>query len=268
MKSLLAVAAVAVSLVSGIGCTHAPLRASSGPGEAPSATAAVSAKGLSADWAELVAFTTSFHPEDVDRSFNIALAARKLDGAIIAPGATFSFNGRVGARSLEAGFRSAPTLTLEGREPALGGGVCQVSSTVYNALLLADLALVQRYPHSRAVRYVAMGRDAAVTWRGKDLKFNNPHGFPVAVRAEVEHGRLTVRVLAPEVLDHEVRLVVGDREPASPRNEFQMLESPEDLNVVGYWVRLYRERRRDGSLMGIEPVGDSTFYPFKRRPTP
>ncbi len=219
------------------------------------------------EWTVIASFTTQYRAHEADRSHNIATAAGALDGAVIEPGGAFSFNARVGKRSLESGYRNAPTLTLEGKEPALGGGVCQVSSTVFNALLLADLTVAEHHPHSRAVSYLPMGRDAAVAWPGKDLEMLNPHPFPVRLAARAEQGRLVVQVRAPARFDHEVRVEVGDIERASPRREFQVLERPDELAVDGFWVKLYRKRVRDGSVYEVERIGDAAFYPFARPET-
>ena len=191
------------------------------------------------------------------------LAAERLHGVTIEPGAIWSFNRTVGRRDVLNGYRIAPTLTLQGKEPALGGGVCQVSTTVFNALLLADLGIEERHPHSRPVRYVALGRDAAVDWGSKDLKVKNHHPFPLKITAQVDGGRLTTRLFGPRALVHDVVIEVGDLEPAAPRKELQVLESPDDLAVGGVWVKLYRKRMKDGSVFEVERVGKPSFYPWK-----
>ena len=216
-------------------------------------------------WAALGSYSTAFDATQPDRSHNIAKAAALLDGRTIPPGGKLSFNRAVGRRTLGAGWRMAPTLAFDGAEPAPGGGICQVSSTLYNAVLLADLRVTRRHPHSRPIWYVPLGRDATVDYGAKDLRFENPHGFPVRLRAQVRGNRLLVSVLAPMALPYEVRLVTGDAEPASPRREFQRHDQPDDLAVGGVWVKLYRQRVRDGSVVQVERIGRASFYPFKRR---
>lgn len=216
-----------------------------------------------AGWVVLGAYTTSFREDELDRSANIRVAAERLNGVTIEPGTTWSFNRTVGRRDVANGYRIAPTLTLQGKEPALGGGVCQVSTTLFNALLLADLGIVERHPHSRPVRYVALGRDAAVDWGSKDLKVQNRHPFPLMMTTLVDGGRLTTRLYGPSSLAHDVVVEVGDLEPAAPRKELQVLENPDDLAVGGVWVKLYRKRLKDGSVYEVERIGKPSFYPWK-----
>ncbi len=220
-------------------------------------------RGAESAWTAIGAYTTSFDLGMADRAHNIEKAVARLDGLELPAGAQWSFNGAVGQRTLEGGWKLAPTLVLEGKQLDVGGGICQVSTTVYNAALFADLSVRQRHPHSRPIRYVPLARDATVSWGTKDLVLRNEHDFPVRFEAYVVHDRLTVRVLAPKALDYEVRLQTGDPEPATPRKELQVLENPDRLAVGGVWVKLYRHRVRDGSVYQTEKVGRSTFYPYK-----
>ncbi|MBM3274052.1 MAG: VanW family protein, partial [Candidatus Sericytochromatia bacterium] len=116
--------------------------------------------------AALGAYTTDLAARTPDQRINIVEASGRLDGAEIDPGATFSFNARVGPRTEPRGFVAAPAY-LEGlRHASVGGGICQVSSTAYNAALVAGLPIHQRVAHDRLVRSVAPGADATV-WYGK-----------------------------------------------------------------------------------------------------
>ncbi|MGE5560462.1 MAG: VanW family protein [Chloroflexota bacterium] len=141
---------------------------------------------------ELSRFETYYPADAVDRSTNIELAAQRLSGTIIRPGEVFSFNGTVGPRTRELGYREA--LEIVGGEyvMGLGGGVCQVSSTVYNAGLLAGLNVVERYPHSRKPSYVEPGRDATVVYGNLDLKLRNDRKTPVIIAAYADAGVLCV----------------------------------------------------------------------------
>lgn len=214
-------------------------------------------------WRVIGSYSTVFSLDQSERSVNIRLAASRLDGATIGPGETFSFNTAVGPRQLGGGWRLAPALVLEGARLSVGGGICQVSSTVYNATLLGDLRLVERHAHTRPVRYIPLGRDATVSWGSKDLRMRNPHDFSVRLRTSVRHDRLVVELLAPARLAYEVRLETADAEPASPRLELQVLENPDRLAVGGVWVKLYRHRLRRGSVYQSERIGRSSFYPYK-----
>ncbi len=117
------------------------------------------------------------------RRDNVALAARTIDGVIVGPGKGFSFNKVVGERTAQAGYVEARVI-IDGRnEPGLAGGICQVSSTLYNAALLAGMKITERHAHSRPVPYLTPGLDATVAYGSLDLKWSNPWDFPVTVRA-------------------------------------------------------------------------------------
>lgn len=230
---------------------------------APEAPTPAGSRALEPTWHVVGGYSTTFDPQRTDRSHNIGKAATRVDGALIPAGGTWSFNKRVGERTLDGGWRLAPALDVEGANPSVGGGICQVSSTVYNALLLGDLRVRQRFPHSRPVRYIPLGRDATVSWGDKDLVVRNPHPFPVRLRTRIVRARLLVQLLAPARLGYEVRLETADSEPAAPRKELQILESPNRLAVGGVWIKLYRHRVRRGSTYETERVGRSSFYPYR-----
>jgi vancomycin resistance protein YoaR len=140
----------------------------------------------------LSAFTTTFSTENIERSDNIALACKFLNGCKIDGKNTFSFNQRVGERTKERGFKDAIVI-LDGQfTTGCGGGVCQVSTTLYNAALLAGMDVTESHPHSLQVHYVPPSLDAMVS-AYSDLVFYNPHATPVAIEAEAKEGELTVR---------------------------------------------------------------------------
>ena len=123
--------------------------------------------------------------EQRSRTDNVALAARILDGAVVGPGEEFSFNANLGRRTEEAGYKPARVIVDGRSEAGLAGGICQVSSTLYNAALLSGMEILERHPHSRPVPYLPMGLDATVSYGSLDLRWRNPWSFPVTVRAQV-----------------------------------------------------------------------------------
>jgi vancomycin resistance protein YoaR len=158
--------------------------------------AAVEAK---AEAAPLGAFSTEYKGGSAGRSANIERAAAALDGQWINPGEIFSYNDAVGPTTKRNGFRLA-RIFINGRDAkGYGGGVCQVSSTLYNALLEAGLPVLERHPHSKAVGYVKPGTDAATSYGVLDLNFENDRPYPLLLRAQAGDGLLTVSV--SEVLD-------------------------------------------------------------------
>ena len=144
------------------------------------------------------AYSTSLQGRSNAQRHNAHLALARLDGARIAPGATFSFNRRVGTFSRDQGFRRAPVSYNGQLIDDWGGGVCQASTTLYNAALLGGMEIVERAPHHFAPSYVPPGRDAAVAYPGVDLRFRNPYPFPVRIVAAMQGDRLRVAMLGAE----------------------------------------------------------------------
>jgi len=139
-------------------------------------------------------YSTRFDSTQVNRTENIRLAAKALDGKLLAPGEQFSFNESVGERIAEAGYKEA--LIIEGNTftPGLGGGVCQVSSTLYNVVLLAHLEILERHQHSLTVNYVPPGRDATVSFPILDFKFKNNTDTHLLIRSFVDGNTLTFQL--------------------------------------------------------------------------
>ncbi|NOY93670.1 MAG: hypothetical protein GXP55_20990 [Deltaproteobacteria bacterium] len=128
------------------------------------------------------------------RAHNVELAASKLDGAILEPGGILSFNEQVGARGRDEGFEPAPVIASGRMRQGMGGGVCQVSTTLHVAALRAGLVAVERRPHSRPSHYVDPGLDATVVYGRFDYRIENPYPFAVRVRAHAENGHMHVRI--------------------------------------------------------------------------
>ena len=164
----------------------------------------------------LSSYTTTFKSEDVNRTDNIKLAALKTNGTILYPGTIFSFNEIVGPREKEYGFKEALEIVDGEFVPGIGGGICQVSSTLYNAVLLANLNIVERYNHSKPLSYVPLGRDATVAYDALDFKFVNNTTEPLLIVAEVEGNKLVVGILGQRSLAETVEIKNEQREKIPP----------------------------------------------------
>ena len=151
-----------------------------------------------ADVTLLAAYTTNYNSGDVDRSSNLATAARALSGTIVPAGQEFSFNTVVGPRNLATGYREAIVIQNNEFTPGVGGGICQVSSTLYNACLLSGLEIVERHNHSVAIAYVPLGLDATINYGSLDFRFRNNTGGAVYLQSSIGNGRLTIRVFGPK----------------------------------------------------------------------
>lgn len=154
-------------------------------------------------------FSTRFSAGNRPRSANIKLAASKLDGVILLPGETVSFNGTVGRRTMKAGFKMAGVYLNGRHDTGIGGGICQVSTTLYNAALFADMGIVDRQNHSMPVPYVPVGRDATVDYGNIDLVLKNTMPDPIVLAADYQPGKLTFRVLGTKRDDFKVRIVAN-----------------------------------------------------------
>jgi vancomycin resistance protein YoaR len=148
-------------------------------------------------WTKYASYTTYFNQDEKDRAQNICIAASLIDGITLQAYGEFSFNQTVGRRTEEAGFRQAKIIVNGEYVLGVGGGVCQVSTTLYNAALKAGLEIVEFHPHSLRVSYVAPSRDAMVSSQS-DLKLFNPHPIPVRLKTQVSAGCLRVCFYAEE----------------------------------------------------------------------
>lgn len=133
-----------------------------------------------------------------DRVSNIRLSLQAINNTLVLPGEVFSFNEIVGERTIERGYRNAPIIVGEAVVPGVGGGVCQTSSTLYNAVREANLEIVERRIHSIAPSYIQHGRDATVAWPHTDFKFRNNTQSPVIVKAEIQKWRVRIWIVGKE----------------------------------------------------------------------
>lgn len=163
----------------------------------------------------IASFSTSLEKRSRSQRHNALLSAQKLNGAIIAPGEVFSFNGRVGSFSKDGGYRKAPVSYNGQLIDSFGGGVCQTSTTTYNAALLAGLPIVERNRHRFSPSYVLPGRDAAVAYYNIDLKFKNPYPFPLKIKAKVEDDRIEVGIYGAGA-GHPGRIITDVRQVKNP----------------------------------------------------
>ena len=136
----------------------------------------------------LATFSTRYDASNTSRSTNLQLAADKINGTILAPGSEFSYNKVVGERSIAAGYKEAKVYSNGQVVDGIGGGICQISSTLYNAVVFANLNVTERYNHQFVTSYVSPGRDATVVYGVKDLKFVNNRTYPVKILITLNSG--------------------------------------------------------------------------------
>lgn len=136
----------------------------------------------------LSTYSTKYSVRDRDRTTNLQLAASKINGTVLMPGETFSYNKVVGERTIAAGYKEAP-IYLNGQVvDGLGGGICQITSTLYNAVLYSNLEIVERSNHQFIPSYVTASRDATVVYGSIDFKFKNNRDYPIKLLCSVSNG--------------------------------------------------------------------------------
>ncbi|WP_161568129.1 VanW family protein [Anaerobacillus alkaliphilus] len=145
-------------------------------------------------------YVTYFNPNVSGRSINIKLSSQAIDHFVLAPNEIFSFNKVVGQRTTERGYQEAMEIVNKEFVVGVGGGICQTSSTLYNAVDKAGMEIIERYSHSRDIGYVPQNRDATVSWGGPDFKFKNPYDFPLLISTDVnlQTGKIEVQIYASQ----------------------------------------------------------------------
>ena len=148
---------------------------------------------------EISSFTTKIYTKDSDRQNNLSIACSTLNDTIVENGQTFSFTGTVGKATSGKGYKKADVFRNGDVIEALGGGLCQVSTTVYNAVLkIPEIKVTERHSHSNKVPYIKSGKDAAVSYGTYDLKFVNNTGNSIKIKAENTPNNVTIKILKLE----------------------------------------------------------------------
>lgn len=165
--------------------------------------------GDGAYFREELGYCETPHSNNADRNTNLTLACAALNGVILQPGEEFSYNDTVGERTKEKGYKPAAAYSGYNTVNSIGGGVCQVSTTLYNACLLSDMEIVFRVNHGYKSSYIAIGLDATVNWGGPDFKFRNNSHFPIKLEAEVSDGFVKVKILGTDEKDYYIKMTSG-----------------------------------------------------------
>jgi vancomycin resistance protein VanW len=204
----------------------------------------------------MASYGTSLKGRMRSQRHNAELGLDRLDGYVIQPGATFSFNKVVGTCSRDQGYRKAPVSYNGQLVENWGGGVCQTSTTLYNAALLAGMQIVERNRHRFAPSYVPAGRDAAVAYDTIDLQFRNPYPFAVWIKGEVVGERLVLGIHGEHVLSARPEVVQDVRQVSAPRL-FEIGARPgrarlRNSGKTGYEVATYRVTGNRRELLSVD----------------
>ncbi len=162
---------------------------------------------------KIAEYATHYNPNNETRTHNVRTAANKVDGIVVPSGYVFSFNQVVGKRTVVAGYEEASVIKDGEFVDGLGGGVCQTSSTIFEAVLRANCKIVERHPHSLKVSYVPLGGDATVSWGSQDFQFKNSLDTDIQLRLSCSDGTLTCSVWAKEAIDvGEVNIEITEKD--------------------------------------------------------
>ncbi len=221
----------------------------------------------------LASYTTNFNINNYSRAYNIKLACQKINNYLLLPGEEFSMDLVLGPRTTAHGFMEAPIIMKNTVVQGTGGGVCQVASTLYNAVLLSMLQVTSRINHSITLNYVPPGQDATISEGYIDFKFKNNRDYTVCIVAEVDKGNLTIKIIGRKRNNDPIvklrPVIIEEYEPPYP--EYVIDESLSDNQVVtrtkekkGLKVILYRDTyNRQGLLTNTEKISQDIYKPVR-----
>lgn len=211
-------------------------------------------------------YTTRYSEGNANRAHNIKNAAQRLTGMILLPGETFSFNKMLGQRTAKNGFKLAGVYNNGKHDFDIGGGICQVSSTLYNSVLLANLKVKTRSNHTFPVPYVPVGRDATVSFPAPDFSFVNNYDAPIALSVRAGGGSITFRILG--VKDPELKVAIESAGHSSWSRGEKVINDPslppgrrvvEEKGGSGHKITTYRVVYKGGEVVERQSLGVSLY---------
>lgn len=215
---------------------------------------------------ELASYSTKYNPSKENRSKNVELAASRINGTVLLPGDVFSYNGVVGERTLANGFKNAPVYENGKSVDGVGGGVCQVSTTLYSAVLYADLEIVQRQNHSLTVSYVPLGQDATVVDGAIDFRFKNNTDYPVKIVSSASKGTIYISLIGTPVAGKTVKIshqTVSTKEPTEKvTNDPNLPNGARKVTSAGkkgYTIKSTKTIYQNGNEVSKVSLGNSTY---------
>lgn len=221
---------------------------------------------------KLSEYSTIFDSSNRNRSNNLAISAEKIDGTIIMPGETFSYNQTVGERTIAAGYKEAGAYAGGKVVQDVGGGICQTSSTLYNAALLANLEIVDRSNHQFLTSYVDASRDATVAWGSIDFQFKNTRTYPIKIEASAKNGVCEMAIYGIKE-DKEYEVVIESEVlsyiPFTTKyeNDDSLEEGEEVVEQSGYTgctSEAYKVLKLNGKVVSKTLLSKDTYDPMTR----
>lgn len=220
----------------------------------------------------LAKYTTIYDAGNRNRSHNVALAAKTINGTILLPGETFSYNRVLGNTNKEKGYKVGTAYVGGKVVESYGGGICQVSSTLYNVALYANLEIVERYNHSYIVNYVPAGRDATVAYGGKDFKFKNTRTYPIKIVSSAKNGVVSISIMGiKEEKEYEVVLTSSvlstTLNSTKYENNSSLPEGTEKVIQKGYIGKTsiaYKILKYNGKTISKTVLSKDTYKPMNK----
>lgn len=221
---------------------------------------------------QIATFSTIYDASALNRAYNVELATKKINGTVIMPGETFSYNKTVGSRTIEAGWKEG-TAYISGKVvPSVGGGVCQVSSTLYNTALLANLEITERTNHTFTVDYVAASRDATVYYGSLDFCFKNTRTYPIKIVATAQNGVCKISMYGiKEKVEYEI--ILQSKITSYINNTTIYKEDPtlevgkevvEQIGFNGCRSEGYKIVKQNGKIISQTLLSKDTYSPQER----
>lgn len=220
----------------------------------------------------LATFSTKYLASNVSRTTNLRLAAQKINGTVLLPGEEFSYNKTVGERTKEAGFKEAAVFNAGRVENGLGGGICQISTTLYDAVVMANLDVTVRRNHQFVTSYVGGGKDATVVWGAQDFKFKNTRKYPIRITATVQGGVATVQIWGVKE-EVEYDITIETKKTATIAYSTQYIQDPSlpagQQKVVqegnnGSKYEAYKVTRLNGQVVSKTLLSKDTYNAMKK----
>ena len=221
---------------------------------------------------KLGTFTTRYDERDRDRTTNLKLACQKLNNQVVLAGATFSYNKTLGERTIAAGYKNAAVYENGQVVDGIGGGICQISSTLYNAIVDANLETVERRNHQFVTSYVPAGKDATVVYGMTDFKFKNTRKYPVKIIATAQNGIATISIYGvKEEVEYDVELQVKQISTIPVTTVYQEdsslpagTEKVKQVGAKGVKTETYLVKSLNGKVVSSELVSRDTYNAMQR----
>ena len=217
---------------------------------------------------QLSSFSTNYSAQNVNRTTNLRLAANKINGTVVMPGEEFSYNKVVGERTIAAGYKEAPIYVSGRVEDGLGGGICQITTTLYNAVVYANLEITERTNHQFVPSYAGASRDATVVYGAIDFKFKNNRTYPIKIEAVAKNGINKISILGIKE-EKEYEIVIQSKvtsiieQEIKYENDYSIPYGEEEVEQQGHngcTSKTYIIKKLNGATVSTEEITSDYYH--------